>query len=132
MTPAELLRIVSALPAHTPASDRFEGWGASDHRTKPDVWYTSQRQHLRGWLREYNGPGAYGRQGYGGDARSVYQRLQSVGALIWLAEALGEEPRVIEAGIDAVRRAGPRGASQCGAFRKVVPWSRIEELIALR
>jgi len=49
--------------------------------------------------------------------------------LLWLAEALGEERDVLERAIAAIRAAGPNRSSQCAAFRKVLPWSRIESLI---
>ncbi|WP_216695293.1 hypothetical protein [Dietzia psychralcaliphila] len=49
-----------------------------------------------------------------------------------MAEALGEEPEVVNNAVAAADAAGPNFTSQCAAIRKVVPWSRIEELIADR
>jgi hypothetical protein len=55
-----------------------------------------------------------------------------VAGLLWLAEALGENPAILSAAIDDIDAAGPRNASQCAALRRHVPWGRIEQLIALR
>lgn len=134
MTPAELYAVIASLPAHTPLSEEFEESGRRSRARAglPPVWYNSQRQHLLGWVEEYNSAGAYGRSNYYGTARNIYQRLQSPGALIWLAEALGETAESLAQAIAAADAAGPRAASRCGAIRKVVPWNRIVELIDSR
>lgn len=134
MTPRELRRIVGRLPASQPVTDAYEESIAATTQSSRNakVWYTTQKQHLRGWLSEYNGPGAYGRRGHDGDARAFYQRFQCVAGLLWLAEALGEDEATLAAAVDDVVAAGPRAASQCGAFRRRVPWERIESLIAAR
>ena len=31
-------------------------------RVTPGKWYKTQKEHWLGWLREYHGPGCYGRQ----------------------------------------------------------------------
>ncbi|WP_163376953.1 hypothetical protein [Dietzia sp. Alg238-R159] len=49
-----------------------------------------------------------------------------------MAEALGEEPEVVTSAVAAADAAGPNFTSQCAAIRRVVPWSRIEELIGLQ
>ena len=41
------------------------------------AWYTSQKQHWLGWLRDYSGPGAYGRKAKAArGARFVYNHGQ--------------------------------------------------------
>ena len=51
--------------------------------------YGSQKEHWLGWLREYNGPGAYGRQtGKTRDAQFAFNHGQCAPMLFWLAEAL--------------------------------------------
>lgn len=66
------------------------------------------------------------------DARAAYNHLQCAPALLWLAEALGEDPAVINRAIDAVGAVARNGASQCGAVRREVPWGRIEQLVKQR
>ena len=38
---------------------------------KPEVWYHTQKEHLLGWLKAYDGPGAYGRKQWNRDAQFV-------------------------------------------------------------
>lgn len=125
LTPMELREVIGLLPASMPITDEYE---AGSGRKK--TWYRSQKEHLQGWLAGYNGPGAYNRKTYTGTARDFYQRFRCVAGLLWLAEALGEDPHVLRGAISEVRAAGSNLSSQCGAFRRQVPWTRIEELLA--
>ena len=123
MTPAELRSVVLNLPARHPITDAFE----SEHR-QADGWAGNQQVHLERWLDQYNTPGAYGRTRLDGDARDFYQRFRNVGGLLWLAEALGVDGDLLEFAIVDVLAAGPNWSSQCGAFRRRVPWTLIEPL----
>lgn len=123
MTPAELRSVVLSLPARQSITDAFE----AEHR-QSDWSAGNQRQHLDGWLAGYNTPGAYNRTRLGGDARDFYQRFRCVGGLVWLAEALGVDGNLLESAIVDVIAAGANPSSQCGAFRKRVPWTMIEPL----
>lgn len=56
----------------------------------PRVWYMTQKEHWLGWLREYDGPGAYGRiAGKQRDARFAYNHIVEPKMLLWLIEAAG-------------------------------------------
>ena len=44
----EFIAAIRRLPADPPYGD-------------PNVWYPNQKEHWLGWLREYDGPGAYDR-----------------------------------------------------------------------
>ncbi|ANE44700.1 hypothetical protein SU48_01635 [Deinococcus puniceus] len=123
--------IVARLPAPQPITDAFEGRGEGIHLKGSGV-YSSQKRHLIGWLGEYGGEGAYNRKNPGKDARHFYTRFQCAPGLLWLAEALGEDPETLERGVEAIRGAGKKDAAQCGAFRAVVPWERIAALIAAK
>jgi hypothetical protein len=91
----ELLRAVRQLPATSPQSDKLSKGG-----------YESHQDHWIGWLKEYDGPGYYGRSDWSADARAVYQRLANGHILVWLNEAAGEDPKRIRAVITAMRRHG--------------------------
>lgn len=120
-----LRTLIAMLPAPQSVTDAFE-------RRRPatgNVWYTSQKEHLLGWLGDYHTPGAYGRQTPGKDAKHFYTHFQCVQGLMWLAEALGEDEVTLKRAIQEVDAAGRNSAAQSGAFRRVVPWSRIEALI---
>lgn len=83
-------------------------------------------------MSEMDGPGAYGRQRRGRTAKAAYNSLRCAPALIWIAEALGEDADVVRRAVSAADAAGPNFSAQCGAIRKVVPWSRIDELLVLK
>ncbi|MER5838489.1 hypothetical protein ACIQYW_18865 [Rhodococcus erythropolis] len=121
---AQLVTVIDSLQAAQPVTDAFE-----PRSRDSAVWYSSQKEHLLGFWGEYNTPGAYNRKHTDRDAKFAYNHLRCAPGLLWLAEALGEERAVLERGIDAIKSAGPNYSSQCAAFRKIVPWSRIESLI---
>ncbi|MBZ9715927.1 hypothetical protein [Deinococcus multiflagellatus] len=122
----EALRLlIGTLPTRQPITDAFE----TRHPLRTRPWYSSQKAHLIGWLGEYGQGGAYQRQRPGQDARHFYTHFQCAPGLLWLAEALGETPETLQQAVAAVEAAGPKGAAQCGALRRVIPWSRIEALL---
>ncbi len=92
----------------------------------PAVWYRTQKEHWLGWLKEYNGPGAYGRQtGRRRDARYAYNHIVNPQMLMWLIEA-SKVPKELVA---AARQAAADGATmmqQSGAIRRHVPWEVVQ------
>lgn len=121
------MRVVARLDPRQLLTDGFEGRPDTSHTR-----YGSQREHLLGWLTEYGGPGAYRRKNPGRDARFFYSHFRCAPGLLYLAEALGEERDALRKAITAVESAPANPSSQCAAFRRHVPWTRIEELIAER
>lgn len=119
MTPKQLLRIVRRLPASTPIADTI----------KPPARYKTHKEHWIGWLSEYDGPGFYGRKNPNRDARYIWNHIQNVGMLIWLAEAVGVSPPDVAR---AYTHSLPDGrhaftvARQCKAARRAVPWLMVE------
>jgi len=132
MNTARLREYIKALPADTPMYRDLEtqlGEGVGFGK----AWYGSQKEHWLGWLREYQGPGAYGRQTVKRrDALYVYNHGQCAPMLFWLAEALELPAPQLAAAYAAVIQAPNRGASQCGALRKVIAWPEIETALASR
>lgn len=127
-----LLRHIARLPADTPllAATLEADVTKSGVRT---VWYKTQKEHLQGWLREYSGPGAYGRKGgFGRDAEFFYNHFQCAPGLFWLAEAAGVPKDLLMAAVTAVEAAGPNYARQCGALRRKIPWSEVEAKLQAR
>lgn len=129
MNGPEFAQVLKRLPPHPPITTDYERrhrQGSPDKRTS----YSNQRDHMVGWMSEMNGPGAYGRKQYGRTAKEAYNTLRCAPALIWIAEALGEDAAVVRSAVAAADRADSNPSAECGAIRKVVPWSRVEELIA--
>ncbi len=123
----ELARIIRRLPIEQPITDAYQStqpMGAS----RPGGPFRDQREHLVGWLSEISGPGAYNRQATNGDATAAYNHFQCAPGLLWLAEALGEDSDVVRHAARATQAAPGRAASQCAAIRRLIPWSRVEDL----
>ncbi|WP_152544846.1 hypothetical protein [Deinococcus phoenicis] len=114
--------MIERLPAHTPLTDALEAQESGDG----GAWYKTQQEHWMGWLAEYAGPGAYGREDGNRDARFVYGRFQCSPGLLWLAEAGGVDPALVRAGRDAILAAQGRPATKSAAFRRVVPWQVVQ------
>jgi hypothetical protein len=122
---AAFIRVLSQLEPHLPISDAYE----RDLPQKQGSWWTSQREHMLSWFRSQGGLGSgqYTRSAPNASARTTYNRLASAPALIWMAEALGEDAAVVQEAADAAR-SEPNTRKRPGLIRKYLPWPRIEEL----
>jgi len=115
-------RLLRSAGAHYPISDLYErDYLPGRH------WWTSQREHVTAWLDEIDGPGAYERASRGLGARHAYTHFQCAPGLLWIAEALREDPAVVQLAADTAAGVG-RPATQCAAIRQIIPWQRIENL----
>lgn len=125
MPAADLAAIFRTLPPIMPISHKYQQhyWG------NRKLWYSTQKEHMIGWFSEAAGPGAYGRKTRGRNARQTYNSLQCAPALLWIGEALGEDPVMVTA---AANRAAGRGreSTQSAQIRAIVSWDRIVPLIA--
>lgn len=124
----DFARILNRRRANYPTSDAYPPAPAPWAGT----WYSSQKEHVVGWLNELDGPGAYGRKTRGLGAKHMYTHFQCAPGLLWVAEALGESAEVVRLAADNaadVWTGGGRAASECAAIRRIIPWSRIAELL---
>lgn len=110
---AELASTLERLPVRQPITDACQG--TNPMGAAPGSNWRNQREHLVNWLREITGPGAYNRKSRNWDAKAAYNHFQCAPALLWLAEALGEDPTVMRKAVEEVKTAKPRAASQCAA-----------------
>ena len=122
MTGREFARKLRSTRSHYPISDAYE----RDHLPGKH-WWSSQREHVTAWLDEIDGPGAYGRASRGLGARHAYVHFQCAPGLLWIAEALGEDPSVVQLASDSAAGVG-RAGTQCAAIRRAIPWERVERL----
>ena len=85
----------------------------------------TQKEHWIGWLFEYGGPGAYGRQTQvKHDARYAYNHIVCPEMFLYLATAA----RVDRTLCLAAKRASTRGATmmqQSTAIRAIIPWETV-------
>jgi hypothetical protein len=84
-------------------------------------------EHVTRWLEEYGGPGAYKRKTSGLDGRSFWNHFLCAPGLLWVAEALREDPETVQSAADAAS-VKTNVSSQCAAIRAIIPWKRIAEL----
>ena len=128
----DFARLLNRLPAHLPISDAYDGFVDGEYR-RGTPWYTSQRQHMVGWFRAQTttGSGDYSRNTPNHSARRAYNRILNAGSLLWINEALGQDP-------DLVRQAAEAAALEreyrrrCRIVREYLPWDRVVELAKAR
>lgn len=95
------------------------------------VWYKSQKQHWIGWLREYSGPGYYGRKNSIRSAEFVYNHIVCPPMVLWLGEASG----VPKASVAKAKQAALSSNSlqaQSAAIRRIISWEMIETRLTRR
>lgn len=126
VSPQQLREIVRHLSEDFPRHKELEmrlGEGVGFGR----AWYPSQKEHWLGWLGEYDGPGAYGRQAdKARDAQYVWNHIQCAPMLLWLAEALDLPGVQLERAMSRCSSPRFRGAARCAALRSEIPWHDIE------
>ena len=91
----------------------------------PKKWYRTQKEHWIGWLSEYEGPGAYGRQTViQRDARFAYNHIVEPRMLLYLANAAGIDRKLLATG----KQSFAKGATLMGKsrmIRSVIPWETV-------
>ena len=116
---AEMLRY---LDPHPPMTEELHCW------KKP---YSSEKEHMYYWFRGQitNGSGSYGRDEPNNSARTTYNRLLAPGAMLWIAEVLGETPELLNAAVQAAKKAEEvHWRARGNGFRDVIPFDRVYEL----
>jgi hypothetical protein len=99
---------------------------------KRGVWslekfrYASQKEHWIGWLREYDGPGYYGRKNFRRSAEFAYNHIVCPPMVLWLGEASGVPKKKVLAAKQAALTARPALQSLSAAIREVIPWEDVE------
>ena len=117
-TPRQLLARIERMPETMPISDLVP-WPRC---------YISHKDHWMGWLREYNGPGFYGRSNSDRDARFIWMHVQNLGMILWLAEAAGTAPDLVH-GARLRSHGNGNAARQTALARSVLPWGPLASLI---
>ncbi len=97
-------------------------------RSREGIWYLTQKEHWLGWLKEYNGPGAYNRKGWDRNAKFAYNHVVCSGLLIYLIKAIPLSAETIQKAEEACKLHTTEMA-QSGAIRKIVPWEVIYEAL---
>ncbi|NDP40491.1 MAG: hypothetical protein GZ093_17410 [Rhodoferax sp.] len=107
-----LLSAIRALPPDPPVHN-------------PKKWYRTQKEHWIGWLSEYEGPGAYGRQtGVKRDAKFAYNHVVQPELLLYLAKASGIDRKLLGAA-DLAFAQGKTLMQKAGAIRAIIRWETV-------
>lgn len=112
----KLRRAIKRLPSDPPVDD-------------PNKWYKTQKEHWLRWLREYHGPGAYGRQtGKVRDAKYAYNHIVEPKMLLWLIDAAGVAPETVREAKNATEGLATM-QQKSAAVRRLVPWEELERVL---
>lgn len=127
----DFARKLTALPSETGWQTKTEDALRLGSRYQ-NKWYRTQREHWLGWLGDYHTPGAYKRKTASPkDVRAVYNRINHVPMLMWLAEALQVAEDKLQSAYNEVCAAGTTSTAQAGAFRRVIDWSQIDAKLSV-
>lgn len=118
-------KILKRLDTHLPISDEFE---RQNYQTV-GTWWNSQKEHMLSWFKNQmtTGHGQYTRKTPNYSSKLTYSRLLSAPALMWMAEALGEDP-ILLAFVADEASAEKDHRRKCALIRKHIPWQRIYHL----
>lgn len=137
-TPRQLRRAIARLSPASPITDRFSaqwrrlGRRGGRQQEQKVVWYKTQHEHWLGWLREYDGPGAYGRTRWKRTAEFVYNHIGNPQMLVYLGEGAKVDPALLTKATKRALAGKETMASMCAAIRRVLPWSLVEAALCGR
>jgi hypothetical protein len=117
-TIAQFITAIKGLPERMPQSDKLPL--PPGHASFKSQWL--------GWLGEYLTSGYYDRKNAVDDAAWAYQHLNNGRMIVWLNEAAGEDPRIIDAAIAAMEGREPT-QTEAKYARRVLPWKYVAELL---
>lgn len=137
-TPGQLRRAISKLSPASPFTDRFSArWRKLGRRRRgqaerKDVWYDTQHEHWLGWLKAYDGPGAYNRSNWHRSAEYVYNHIVNPQMLIYLAEAAGVDRVLLTKAARAALANHISMSAMSSAIRRFIPWSIVASCLTPR
>lgn len=118
----EFAEMLSLLEPHPPLTEELDRWGST---------YQSEKAHMFLWFsgQDTTGSGSYTRGKPNDSAKVTYNRLLAPGAMLWIAEVMGETPERLRAACHAAKEAEKVNWQNRGkGFREVIPFERIYEL----
>lgn len=124
----DFARLLSSLQPVLPISESLKvalGGGSPDASHYPD-----ERAHMTDWFRGQatRGGGQYTRATPNVSAKRAYNRVLNPVSVLWIAEALGEDKKVLTQAKSTVL-GEPDYRSRSAAVRRLIPWERVFELV---
>ncbi|MDV2618248.1 hypothetical protein RZO27_03765 [Lactococcus lactis] len=117
----DFARRISMIDKPTPISDSFDNeWGQVRNR-----WWTSQREHLTVWclFQPTNGVKGY-KHRPNNSAEIMYNNFGRPETLLWLAEAVGIEGKLLYTVVDEITKHS-HASTQCKILRERIPFEAI-------
>lgn len=116
-----------AEPARTKSLEQKIQIGTGFH----NKWYRSQKEHWLGWLAAKARENKLDEKNF--DPQRIWSGLKCSPMLFWMAEVAGAAPPVLDelelVSIEAAKVKPKDGNPHGVAFRKILPWPRLEELL---
>lgn len=123
----DFARKISMLTTYTPLSNQYD----TLYGQKDGVWWSCQREHLTVWCLHYPTVGVKGFEHIpSNSARKMYNSFGRSETLLWLAEALGEDRRLLSNVIEKAMLEN-NARSACKVVRDNIPFERIMYLLSL-
>ena len=121
----EFARRISRLSIDTPLANKYD----EEYGQRSDRWWSCQREHLTVWALHYptKGKGNFTHEP-SNSSKKMYNHFGRPETLLWLAEALGVDSKLIEEVIGEISNHN-NASTRCRIIREYIPFERILELL---
>ena len=130
-TPRQLRQAIARLSPSSPITDKFTSqWlklGSKCGQPLRKVpWWKTEHEHWLGWLKEWDGPGYYGRKNWKRSAEFIYNHIIHPPLLVFLAEGAKVDQKLIRMATKSALANASSMASMSSAIRHIIPWPVVE------
>ncbi|WP_368909690.1 hypothetical protein [Streptococcus sp. oral taxon 061] len=121
----EFARKISRLSIDTPLANKYD----EEYGQRSDRWWSCQREHLTVWALHYP---TKEKDNFthepSNSSKKMYNHFGRPETLLWLAEALGVDSKIIEEVIGEISNHN-NASTRCKIIREYIPFERILELL---
>lgn len=121
----EFARKICMLSIDTPLANKYD----EEYGQRTGRWWSCQREHLTVWALGYpiKGIGNFTHEP-SNSSKKMYNHFGRPETLLWLAEALGVDSKLIEEVIGEISNHS-NASTRCKIIREYIPFERILELL---
>jgi len=121
----EFARKICMLSIDTPLANKYD----EEYGQRTGRWWSCQREHLTVWALHYP---TKGKDNFthepSNSSKKMYNHFGRPETLLWLAEALGVDSKLIEEVIGEISNHS-NASTRCKIIREYIPFERILELL---
>ena len=121
----EFARKICMLSIDTPLANKYD----EEYGQRTGRWWSCQREHLTVWALHYP---TKGKDNFthepSNSSKKIYNHFGRPETLLWLAEALGVDSKLIEEVIGEISNHS-NASTRCKIIREYIPFERILELL---